>query len=135
MTTVQFSSDFLSNIRFSYNLTNILLWLEVIIFTIGTIWQWKEDKPKSERFWFITGVFFSSSAILLGRNIDILREGGAILVRNAHLIATLNQSLIFIAGIFYVRALTQHWVKNLWVWTLFGLLAFSVVVYILKAVI
>ena len=123
--TPQKISDFSANLRFSFGVTDLILGIMIVFMAFGTLWLWKEDKPKSERFYFIFGVWFHWLATINSRVIDLLRESGSILIRHAHLMTTINLVLVFIAGIFYTRALSQHAWPNYWKWSLAILISFA----------
>lgn len=128
------NGNFASDIRFTYNITNTAEWVCALFFTIGTVWMFKDDKPASERLFFAIGIFFVAVAVIIGRNIDMMREGKAILVRSAHLLTTFNMSFIFLSGILFIRALTQHWIKDFWKYSLYGLLGLSAIVFTLRVI-
>jgi len=133
MTPEQFK-EFSTSLRFAFGATDLILGLMILFFAIGTIWMWKDDKPKGERFLLIMGIFFHWLATVNGRSIDLLKESGTILLRHAHFLTTVNLVLVFIAGIFYARGLTQHVWPNYWKWAMaylisFAFMAFSIMMY------
>jgi len=129
---LNFTNAFAEDLRFSFSVTNLLLGFIVLFFASGTIFMWITDKPKSERFWFISGIACHWSATVIARIIDLMRENGGMLVRNAHLLTTFNMCLVFAAGIFYIRALSQHIWPNLWRNMMYALMGLSLLLYTCK---
>lgn len=131
MTPEQFK-DLAFNLRFAFSSADLLLSLQVLFMAIGTIWLFKDDKPKGERFHFIMGIFFHWIATMLGRTIDILREDGLILVRTAHMLTSINLVFVFIAGTFYTKALSGHTYPNYWKYSAYILVAYALIVFSLR---
>lgn len=134
-TALLFTKEFLGDIRFSINTPSQILSIFVLYWAIGVVHQFQSDQPKSERFFFALGITSHWFATFIGRCIDTMREEGMIKVSTAHFCTSMNLvTLVFAAGVFYTRALTQHLYPNLWKWTA-GIYVFLVVVlYTLRAV-
>ena len=127
-----FSPDFADDLRYAVSWGILPLGFICLFASIGNIWLWKEDKPKDEKFFFITGIFFGWVGTCLGRTLFLLNDGGAILNRTEHLLTAFNLCFVFTAGVFYCRALTQHYKRDLWRWALFGSLALSAIMYVYR---
>jgi len=111
----EYLTIFATEFRQSINLPTLLLSVYVLYEAIAVVQMWRDDEPKSERFYFAVGIVLHWLATFLGRSIDIMRENQMILVRTAFLMTTLNITFfVFPAGISYIRALTQHRSPNRW---------------------
>lgn len=100
----------------------ILVWLAGIC----TLWEWKETKPRDAKWWLLCGMVCHWTGTILTLMVDLMSELGSIRIKTAHLIFSQNRIFVLIAGIIYLKALTEFWQANLWKWV--GLVAVFIII-------
>lgn len=106
----QFSEDF----RMSMTWSLLGMGLYCLILSFFIIWEWRETKPRDEKFWFVTGIFLQWFASVNYRVLFLLKDAHYISPQNFDLAIGYNMIFSFVASIFWIRAMTQHRKKNLW---------------------
>jgi hypothetical protein len=131
---IKYNQLFASNLTFSLSWGAIIQGLLIVALAIGILWEWKQDVPKGEKFWFCCGIFFHWVATVNGRGLFLLSDSQAILKRTEHFLTSFNIILVIVAGVFYFRALSNHWKPNLWKYVVGGIVGFIMLMYLYRVI-
>jgi len=132
---IKYNQIFASNLKFAMSWGALALGLMVLAISIGILWEWKETKPKDEKFWFCCGIFFHWLATIDARALSLMVDAGAIMERTEHFLTAFNTIFVVTAGAFYFRALSHHWKPDLWKWVMGGIIGLIMIMYVYRVAI
>ena len=129
---IKYNQIFADDLKFSMSWGALFLGIVVLIVSVGILWEWKDTKPKDEKFWFCCGILFHWWATVNARALSLLVDSGCILERTEHMLTAFNIVFVIIAGTFYFRALVNHWKPNLWKWLLGATIGIIFMTYVYR---
>ena len=132
---IKYNQIFASNLKFALSWGSLVQGLFIIALAIGILWEWKQDNPKGEKFWFCCGILFHWLATVNARTLSLLTDSNAILNRTEHFLTSFNIIFVIVAGGFYFKALSHHWKPDLWKWVSGGVVAFIFLMYVYRVAI
>lgn len=106
----KFSDDIRVAVNFGVLPIGLMVWMA----GLGTLWEWKETRPKDAKWYLLCGMQSHWTGTILTLAVDLMMEHHMIRVKTAHLIISFNRCFVFAAALLYLKALTEYWKPTLW---------------------
>jgi len=129
---IKYNQIFADDLKFAMSWGALVLGFIVLITALCILWEWKETKPKDQKFFLCFGIFFHWLATVVSRALSLLVDSGSILARTEHMLTAINLIFVITAGTFYFKALVHHWKPNLWRYVLSGIVGLIFIAYVYR---